>query len=122
MCEPLPVYKVTERDGRIAPVELVLVTEAEQVATAAERWRRQYPSPRGYAKYEQLCALPPGATAKDVAAVIGNNTLVGETCIECHTHAVEYWHIGEAEDYESRTVYLCTTCARALAAAVMGEA
>jgi len=105
------------------------MSEAEQVATVAARWRSQYFDTRGHCWaeirvgsteeiYKQLLALPSSATAADVGAIIGNDSWIGRNCQECKERRIGVWEIGEPEDYESHTVHLCTDCIQNLMDAV----
>lgn len=93
-------------------------TEAEQVRRVAGRWHAQY---RGSIErdkreiYESLLALAPDATAADVAAIIGNDSWVGNRCTFCGEQRIEGFDIGEPADYESHTVYACRECAAEIA-------
>lgn len=97
----------------------LLASEREEVAGVASRWKAQYCDGRGLwhnhggsnrlSTYEQLRHLSPEATAAEVAAIIGNDTWVGETCTECHSRKAIAL-VGEEPDYESATVYLCAEC------------
>jgi hypothetical protein len=98
-----------------------LLSEAEDVATVAERWKAQYLwkgkwgvySGDSQKIYERLAALPSSAKAADVAAIIGNNTWIGESCSECGNKRAIIM-IGQEPDYESATVWLCRACVDAL--------
>lgn len=100
-----------------------LLTEAEQVCTAAQRWREQHEQPGGCwvtlqdgrssrDVYENLIGLR-ADTAADVEAIVGNNRLVHpHACAEC---GLMFWRCVE---FPGGTV-LCTQClCRGLSAAL----
>lgn len=96
-------------------------TIQNRVATVAERWLKTYgPSYADAAykgdwreKHADLCALPPTATAADVAAVIGNYSW---TNIECHVCGAERLDlavaVGQEPDYDANFVVACLPCLR----------
>ena len=98
-----------------------LADSHEEIRTVAERWKSQYFSSDGHwfslrrgdsAEFihSRLAALPASATEQDVADIIGNDGWVGGyRCTECQERAVVL--VGEEPDVESRTVYLCRSCA-----------
>ncbi len=109
----------------------LLDDERAQVAAVAERWKASY---HRYGKwttmftaknaeevYDQLAALPLTATAKDVAEIIGNSSWIGHHCDECQAKVFVAFQIGEEPDYESRTVVVCTDCARKYANYIINE-
>lgn len=104
---------------------MIIIRSAQnEVSTVAERWKRAYLHSGGWTNclggseriYTRLAALPSTADAKDVAAVIGNDSWVGDMCSECRKHSSDIVQCGEDPDYESATVYLCFDCARKYAA------
>lgn len=98
-----------------------LLDERSEVMTVAERWKSQYCCKGTWhdpfecdAKdvYERLVALPASASAADVAAIIGNDSWIGESCTECGERAIVL--VGQEPDYESATAYLCANCLQKL--------
>jgi len=106
----------------------LLENEQQQVVGVAARWKAQYchdgkwddvwgRDKSSESIYQGLIALPPSATAADVATIIGNDTWVGERCTECGKRNAVLL-VGDEPDYESATVYLCAKCARKIAAII----
>jgi hypothetical protein len=98
-----------------------LIDERSQVAEVAARWKEQYyygPSD-GWGKtllgdtktiYEKLKQLPKDATARDVAAIIGNDSWAGPfNCNECGEKSERCVEVGQQEE---RTSYVCEPCLR----------
>jgi len=91
-----------------------------QIATVAERWKRQYchcglwsSTHSGDSKivYDKLAKLnPKKATAETVARIIGNSSWVGYRCSNCQKTVGVALRAGQPEDYESETVTLCRDC------------
>jgi hypothetical protein len=97
----------------------LLPSESQAAQEAAAAWKRTYyhgDKWAGYAfnpetVYNRLVALPVGATAADVAAIIGNDSWVGVTCDDCRTERAVV-QVGAEPAYESPTANLCATCVR----------
>ena len=95
-----------------------LITTAMRIANIAERWTHQYfrdgvwretkgegtplSSERTKNIAEKLRALPPGASAADVNAVIGNDSWVKLECSECRIRSEAVVLLGDS--------YLCRAC------------
>lgn len=100
----------------------------DEVLGVADRWKAQHchggkwtelRSGDSEAVYQRLIALQRGATAKDVAEIVGNDSWVGERCDEClERDAIVL--VGQEPDYESATVYLCAECVNRLVRLVVG--
>ena len=100
---------------------IILINDREHIRTVAERWKTQYCRNSKWNKilldktaeqiYNELAALDvETATRYDVASIIGNDGWIGRVCSECEKSAVII--VGEAEDHDSSTVYLCLSCAK----------
>lgn len=99
-----------------------LITKRSVIRFVAERWSRQYPDAQhGRDKPEigrRLSALDlETVEAEEVDAIIGNSSWTevpkcGECGLEDPPAVVQ---VGEPPDYESRTAFLCLSCARAAA-------
>lgn len=100
-----------------------LINERTLVAAVAARWKAQYFRRGGWGTvrlgnpetiHQGLLALGPDATAKDVAAVIGNKSWAGpQRCHECGIEDVDaVVEIGQPLDYESATAEICLPCLR----------
>jgi hypothetical protein len=108
-------------------------SEAEQIRDVSERWRlayksddwdkeRCYNNQRTNAEvYGALVALPDTATAADVAAIIGNDSWIGQRCTFCGNQRIFGFSIGEPDDYESATVSACTECAELVARMILDK-
>jgi len=107
-------------------------TEFEQVRSVAERWRQQYEHKDWAVKknysgktpaeiYEALLALPDTANATDVAAIIDNDSWIGNYCTFCGEKRILGFEIGQPRDYESATIDACEECARIIARQIMKE-
>lgn len=93
-------------------------TRLGEAATAADRWRDQYPQ-RDREIYggrivgeiqDALRALGPSPTPEAVKAVIGNDWCL-LTCNECGRQVDSVIEVGEEPaDYESSTARLCGEC------------
>lgn len=70
------------------------------------RYRDFDPKPQ----YERLLALPKGATEEQVVAIAGTNVWTENVCDECGQDVEVTVILGEEEDYESRTAWICPEC------------
>lgn len=53
------------------------------------------------------------ATGAQVSEIIGNSSWAGPmTCNECGANTYEIVEVGEPQDYESATAYICKGCLR----------
>lgn len=100
-----------------------LINERENVRGVAERWKAQYFRSGTWARldigraekiYHDLAALDPEtATARDVAAIIGNSSWAGPgDCNECGQSRNVLVELGQEPDYESATDRICEDCLR----------
>jgi hypothetical protein len=95
-----------------------LFNERNQVRVVAAGWRRQYGSgsygadDRGRMVGDELSALDKEtATAEDVSEITATNSWVSKyACGECKETSWDIVLIGEEEDYDSSTAYLCRPC------------
>ena len=90
-----------------------LITTRTRIRGVADKFRKQYHSIGWKAKDKQrrLDALDiETATAKDVATIIGNATWTWVRCNECGTNVESVVRIGEAQDHESQTAFVCKKC------------
>jgi len=80
----------------------------------AERWRNQYWNTKNKKFIDIRTHLETlnveTATPADVAAIIGNDSWMKLRCDECAQDVAWVVEIGEAPDYESRTVTFCRSC------------
>lgn len=97
-----------------------LLDERAQVRSVAGRFRDlfgdgSYPADkRGRQVGLELSQLDAEtATAADVAEIIGNSSWVMPTaCSECRTETWQIVEVGEEDDHESATAWLCADCLR----------
>lgn len=70
---------------------------------------------RGRAVGRELLALDAeAATGYQVNEIIGNESWAGPlSCSQCRARTYDIVEIGEPQDYESATAYLCMSCLRA---------
>ena len=104
---------------------MIKITRESLALTAADRWEEQYryykefKGKNGKGKDEilsELIALGPRPSPEDTTKIIGNDswTCVPE-CSECNKENLSFViRVGEEEDYESMTAYLCEGCIRKL--------
>ena len=94
-----------------------IISERTRIKEVCKRWMGQYPKDyRGVGK--KLKVLGNNATVVDICEIIGNDSWTATPdCSECGTHGADkIIEIGEEQDYESNTAYLCRKCiAEALA-------
>lgn len=96
------------------------ITRETLAASAAARWREQYRY-RAQDRHQQtgraLKKLGQCPTPDDVDEVIGNDSWTQvPTCSECRKDPTDFVvEVGEKEDYESRTAFLCGACIGELA-------
>lgn len=94
--------------------------ERARVKSVPGRWIEQYGQGsyrhdrRGRSVDKELQALDvEHATAKQIEEIIGNNSWAGPlTCNECGANTYEIVEVGEPQDYESATAYICKGCLR----------
>lgn len=89
----------------------IRTTRKMLAATAAERWRRQYPPSTFFdgdreETYDRLIGLGSAPSPEDVDRVIGNDTWTRDTCTSCGDCDVGAWTEVGGEDY----VTLCDAC------------
>jgi len=89
----------------------LLPDEKEEIRGVAAKWKNQYPDTK-LEIYQRLLTLSEHSTRADVAAIIGNDSWIGEDCTECRGRAVVL--VGQEPDYESHTVWLCAACVEKL--------
>lgn len=95
-----------------------VITERTLIREVARRWRAQYApfDRRGQDKKDIAAALsgidPETATAKDVEAIIGNNSWTQiPICDECGSEdADRVIEVGAPPDHDSSTARLCPAC------------
>lgn len=103
---------------------MIVIDERHKIEGVAERWKAQYFRNGEWYRggvlgdcglaYARLSALDPKtATAKEVAAIIGNNSWAGpDDCHECGKTVECTVQIGQPPDYESHTAQVCLDCLR----------
>ena len=118
-----------------------IITERTQIREVSKRWDRQYPQESAAHDKRVIgdCLRRldlETATADEVAAIIGNRTWAEHSTCECDpcrippddasdccfdyhrkTHAIVV-EVGEPPGYDSRTVRMCLSCARAALAMI----
>lgn len=93
-----------------------LVTRATRAASAAKRWRQQYPHPAGQhaqiaEALDALDALPGGAAADDVDRIIGNISWTRvPSCDGCGHEDLPAVVAVDQTHRESAPAYLCRDC------------
>jgi hypothetical protein len=128
------VIDIARRGGAGGVVKVITIRS--QIREVAERWAKIYgihereiaADPFGYGQgtvagrvyrdpakiaiYEKLKVLDvKTATAEDVAAIIGNTSWAKvQTCYECGNHFDSVIELGEEQDYESHTTWVCKDC------------
>ena len=95
---------------------MYIITKKELIKTVAERWKKAYfiNSKWEYGAdkkeiYNNLIEKKP-KTELEVANIIGNNSWTDNVCNECGKQKEKIIVIGEPEDYESKTAYVCEEC------------
>ncbi len=96
-----------------------IIDRQNRASAAAERWAEQYkryPEDRFQDTTKALVALGENPTPEAVNTVIGNKCWTDvPACTECskvpNVFVVE---VGEDNDYDSRTIWLCGGCIRKL--------
>jgi hypothetical protein len=99
-----------------------IISERTELANVAARWKATYYGAGRWADtragntepvYRALLALPPDATGKDVAKIIGNGSWAGpQKCHECDSMVYAVVEIGQEPDYDSATASVCLPCLR----------
>ncbi len=90
--------------------------ERAQIRGVAERWAKQYKnappdSHQGQIRQKLNALDVETATAKDVAAIIGNPTWVcAQRCDECDGYPASIMQLGDEPDYDASTVWMCRGC------------
>ena len=92
-----------------------VINERTQIREVSARWNAQYPSPdKGKTVIGKALELidKETATAKDIKAIIGNDSWTGvPACNECGEYVNEVVRVGEEPNYESNTAHICKGCA-----------
>lgn len=102
-------------------------TRQELADGAAEAWREQC-SKNSYYQWgvdkeqilEKLIALGPQPAPEAVDEAIGNGSWTRTNCHECEAENINVVQIGEEEDYESNTAYICGDCLKAALSLLAG--
>lgn len=98
-----------------------LRTTRDMIRGVAERWRVQYGISGTWTRtisgdsekvYKRLLALPDTATAKDVEAIIGNDSWTRLTCDQCDREVDAVVELGQRPDYASHAADICLDCLR----------
>jgi len=104
-----------------------LVTIRSQIREVSRLWDERYASslnarPKHIEIGNKLREIDvETATTKNVEDIIGNKTWIGPNkCDECKNEFDAVIELGEDEDYESRTTYICLNCLNT-AAKVLGD-
>lgn len=95
------------------------ISTRDNIQYVAEKWRRAY-GKGAYANDPQKQGIQQGldaldleaATADEVDAIIGNASWTRNICNECNRRVDTVVQVGEPDDYESRTAYLCYECVK----------
>jgi hypothetical protein len=93
-----------------------IITERLTILSVSDKWDRQYPVGRSDEKHfeigRHLRVLDLNtATSDDLERIIGNRSWSATPkCSECGTQNVPVVEVGEEQDYESATAWLCKEC------------
>lgn len=95
-----------------------VIRKIDMIANVAESFKTQYfVRGKGWkqfdwdteATYEQLKALPRNATEEEVISIL-NNSWTQNLCNECAQDVEIVIEVGQEEDYESSTAWICLEC------------
>lgn len=98
-----------------------IITRQTQANEAAERWKIQYHSQIADGRlkndrkdvYNKLVALGSTPNPDDVDEAIGNKSWTEcMECTECYSISDIIIQVGQEQDYDSMTAYLCPKCLR----------
>jgi len=98
-----------------------IITRRDKIKGAPAAYQQQYSTMlqrqrmHGAGTFQQaldkLNALDTNTcTAKDIADIIGNDSWTDLKCDECNTKVDTVVQLGQDEDYDSRTAYVCQEC------------
>jgi hypothetical protein len=97
-----------------------IITSQYLARCVAQEWKGRYLLPNGRwgetlsgsseVKYLDLLSLGENPTPEDISKVIGNSSWTDLSCDECGNNVDRVIHLGEEQDYDSRTVLICGTC------------
>ena len=90
-----------------------IVTKKDLCKDVAKRWRELYPNNNDdeYGNiYKKLKALNGSGTEEEIRKIIGNSSWTQHECYECDKDVDVLIHLGEPQDYESTTFYICEKC------------
>lgn len=96
-----------------------IITIEDKLANLPEHWRQQYGRSQGkwYDEnkrqiYQRLLAAMP-LTVQSASAIIGNGSWTNISCSQCGKRNLDRAiEVGEEQDYESATAWLCEDCLR----------
>jgi hypothetical protein len=101
-----------------------LITIRSQILRVLDAWTRQYPPDKHQGTEKERIRIELGridlsvASPKVIEAIIGNPSWAcQQRCRECGEYNDTVLEIGEKQDYESATTFICERCAVAAAAA-----
>jgi hypothetical protein len=87
-----------------------ILTEQSKCKGIVNEWIRQYGKNEKRGILHKLQKLKGVGTPKEIADIIGNDSWTSLDCSECGEKVGDVIVLGEPQDYESYTAYICKKC------------